>query len=51
MKNIYLLTIDWATRDDANTTVFAYANFEDARFIEGKEELIPEDYLLPVRYE
>lgn len=31
MKNIYLLTIDWATRDDANTTVFAYANFEDAK--------------------
>lgn len=31
MKNIYLLTIDWATRDDANTAVFAYANFEDAK--------------------
>ena len=31
MKNIYLLTIDWATDDDANTTVSAYANFEDAK--------------------
>ena len=31
MKNIYLLTIDWATSDDANTAVYAYANFEDAK--------------------
>lgn len=31
MKDIYLLTIDWATEDDANTSVCAYANFEDAK--------------------
>ena len=31
MENIYLLTIDWATSDDANTAVYAYANFEDAK--------------------
>ena len=31
MKNIYLLTIDWATSDDANTAVYAYANFECAK--------------------
>lgn len=41
-KYIYLLTIDWATSDDANTTVYAYANFEDAKakFEECKKDII-----------
>ena len=41
-KYIYLLTIDWATSDDADTTVYAYANFEDAKakFEEYKKSIL-----------
>ena len=41
-KYIYLLTIDWATSDDANTTVYAYENFEDAKakFEEYKKSIL-----------
>lgn len=49
-RKSYGTVIDWRQYNNENYYIVHWDD-EDARFIEGKEELIPEDYLLPVRYE
>lgn len=49
-RKSYGTVIDWRQYSNENYYIVHWDD-EDARFIEGKEELIPEDYLLPVRYE
>lgn len=49
-RKSYGTIIDWRQYNNENYYIVHWDD-EDARFIEGKEELIPEDYLLPVRYE
>lgn len=49
-RKSYGTIIDWRQYNNENYYIVHWDD-EDAWFIEGKEELIPEDYLLPVRYE
>lgn len=49
-RKSYGTVIDWRQYSNENYYIVHWDD-EDARFIEGKEELIPEYCLLPVRYE
>lgn len=49
-RKSYGTVIDWRQYNNENYYIVHWDD-EDARFIEGKEELIPEYCLLPVRYE
>lgn len=49
-RKSYGTVIDWRQYNKENYYIVHWDD-EDARFIECKEEMIPEDYLLPVRYE
>lgn len=49
-RKSYGTIIDWRQYGNENCYIVHWDD-EDARFIEGKEELIPEYCLLPVRYE
>ena len=49
-RKSYGTVIDWRQYSNENYYI-VHLDDEDARFIEGKEELIPEYCLLPVRYE
>lgn len=49
-RKSYGTIIDWRQYSNENYYIVHWDD-EDARFIEGKEELIPEYCLLPVRYE
>lgn len=49
-RKSYGTIIDWRQYGNENYYIVHWDD-EDARFIEGKEELIPEYCLLPVRYE
>lgn len=49
-RKSYGTVIDWRQYNNTNYYIVHWDD-EDARFIERKEEMIPEDYLLPVRYE
>lgn len=49
-RRSYGTVIDWRQYSNENYYIVHWDD-EDARFIEGKEELIPEYCLLPVRYE
>ena len=49
-RKSYGTVIDWRQYSNENYYIVHWDD-EDARFIEGKEELIPEHCLLPVRYE
>lgn len=49
-RKSYGTVIDWRQYSNENYYIVHWDD-EDARFVEGKEELIPEYCLLPVRYE
>lgn len=49
-RKSYGTVIDWRQYSNENYYIVHWDD-EDARFIEGKEEMIPEYCLLPVRYE
>lgn len=49
-RKSYGTVIDWRQYNNENYYIVHWDD-EPSRFIERKEEMIPEDYLLPVRYE